>query len=48
MVEAIVEGGGVIAGLALLLYFQVIRPGVAEPRAGSALPRRPDSPEPPA
>ena len=26
MLEAIVEGGGVVAGLALLLYFQVLRP----------------------
>ena len=26
MLEAIVEGGGVLAGLGLLLYFQVLRP----------------------
>ena len=27
MIEAIVEGGGIVFGLALLLYFEVIRPG---------------------
>ena len=26
MLEAIVEGGGVLVGLCLLLYFQVLRP----------------------
>jgi hypothetical protein len=32
MIEAVVEAGGVVVALALLLYFQVLRPdGAARP-----------------
>ena len=32
MIEAIVEGGGIIVGLGLLLYFQVLRTDPSAPR----------------
>ncbi len=34
MIEAIVEGGGIIVGLGLLLYFQVLRTDPSAPRTG--------------
>ena len=54
MIEVIVEGGGIVVGLGLLLYFQVIRPDPVLVRAkdkarlkGSALdPRGPPAPDP--
>ncbi len=44
MIEAIVEGGGIVAGLALLLYFQVIRPHPELKRAREAARRDPPPP----
>jgi hypothetical protein len=44
MIEAIVEGGGILVGLGLLLYYQVIRTGPEIERARRDQAARPPVP----